>query len=363
MFKSSLRCLCASAAIAAVAFAAPVAVFAADSPATPPAATSGTGDLLSTKGLSKSGTLYVLAGEKEVIDGMRPLMQTKQKFDKDSKQREDLEKKSDFIKVRLSQADLIMRGYYQKIETVTDVAEHNKLVAQINILKSQMDEAKQVKGDIDARISALGDETREQYIQSVLDLSTKAQAVSDQYKDLSGDADVKAALAAAKGRLGPSETFTSTVNRLKLYHKGFSADVVMVKMDRGVPTIEVTVNGKITRTMIVDSGASLICLPADFAKDLDLIPGPNDPELIMQLADGKSHKAHQMTLKSVRVGPFTVENVDCAVLEPDLISAEPLLGGSFLKNFIYKLDMQAGELHLARTGEASGKTKLDMQGK
>jgi len=102
--------------------------------------------------------------------------------------------------------------------------------------------------------------------------------------------------------------------------------------------------------MTVDSGASLVVIPADLAKDLALVPGPNDPELIMQLADGKSHKARQMSLTSVRVGTFTVENVDCAVLEADLISAEPLLGGSFLQNFIYKLDPKAGELHLARVG-------------
>ena len=125
---------------------------------------------------------------------------------------------------------------------------------------------------------------------------------------------------------------------------------VPVKMDSGVPTVEVTLNGKVTRTMTVDSGSSLVCIPADLAKDLALVPGPNDPEIIMQLADGKSHKARQMSLASVRVGTFTVENVDCAVLEADLISAEPLLGGTFLQNFIYKLDPKAGELHLARIG-------------
>ena len=60
-----------------------------------------------------------------------------------------------------------------------------------------------------------------------------------------------------------------------------------------------------------------------------------------------------MVIKSVRVGQFTVENVDCAVLPGDLVAADNLLGGSFLKNFIYKIDPQAGELHLSQIG---GKT-------
>jgi clan AA aspartic protease (TIGR02281 family) len=321
----------------------------ADPPAAP-AAISGASEVLTGKGLTKTGGLYLLPGEKEVLDGMRPLMVTKTKFDQDSKTRAALEKESQAVKVAISQADLQRRTLYQKLEAENDVTVHNKLVAQVNVLESQIEEARHYKEDVDKKISDLGDETREQYIQQVLDLCGKAEAVSKQYKDLAADDDVKAALAAAKGRLGPTEAFTSAGNRLGVFRKGFSSDVVALKMDGGVPTVEVTINGKVTRTMTVDSGSSLVCIPADLAKDLQMAPGPNDPEIILQLADGKSHKAHQMSLKSVRVGTFTVENVDCAVLEADLISAEPLLGGSFLQNFIYKFDPQAGELHLARVG-------------
>src|SRR5205807_3807882 len=70
----------------------------------------------------------------------------------------------------------------------------------------------------------------------------------------------------------------------------------------------------------------------------------------MQLADGKVVEARHMVLKSVRVGQFTVENVDCAVLPETLVAADNLLGGSFLRNFVYKLDPQAGELHLSQIG-------------
>jgi aspartyl protease family protein len=359
------KLLLSAALTAAVSVSALPAVTWADPAA--PTATSGASEVLTGKGLTKTGTLYVLPGEKEVLDAMRPLMQIKTKFDQDSKSRAVLEKESSGVKAAISQADLQRRTLYEKLQGVTDVTVNNRLVGQIKVLESQIQEASQYKDDVDKKISALGDETREQYIQQVLDVSGKAETVSSQYKDLAADPDVKSALVAAKGRLGPSEAFTSAVGRLKIFRNAFSSDVVTVKMDGGVPTVEVTINGKVTRTMTVDSGSSLVCIPADLAKDLALVPGPNDPEIILQLADGKSHKARQMSLKSVRVGTFTVEDVDCAVLEADLISAEPLLGGSFLQNFIYKLDPKAGELHLARIGgdakgtvNAASKAKPEM---
>ena len=71
--------------------------------------------------------------------------------------------------------------------------------------------------------------------------------------------------------------------------------------------------------------------------------------------------ARRTILKSVRVGQFTVENVECAVLPPDLIAAQPLLGGSFLNQFIYKLDTAKGELHLAKIG-GDGKPEVKKPG-
>ncbi len=108
--------------------------------------------------------------------------------------------------------------------------------------------------------------------------------------------------------------------------------------------------------MILDSGASIVCIPADLARELELVPGPNDPTVRMQLADGKIIEGKSMMLKSVRVGTFTIENVESAVLPESLVGAQPLLGGSFLNNFTYRLDADAGQLHLAQVG-GTGKSK------
>ena len=85
-------------------------------------------------------------------------------------------------------------------------------------------------------------------------------------------------------------------------------------MENHIPMVEVTLNGKVTRTMILDSGGSTVAVPADLAKELEMVPGPNDPTIRLQLADGKIVEGKQMMLKSVRVGTFTIENVECAVL-------------------------------------------------
>jgi clan AA aspartic protease (TIGR02281 family) len=109
---------------------------------------------------------------------------------------------------------------------------------------------------------------------------------------------------------------------------------------------------------VVDSGASMVALPAAMATQLGLIPGPNDETLRLQMADGKIVEAKKMMLESVRVGTFTVEKVDCAVLPASFVAAEPLLGGTFLNNFIYKLDTDGRKLHLAELNSGTTKKRL-----
>jgi len=70
-----------------------------------------------------------------------------------------------------------------------------------------------------------------------------------------------------------------------------------------------------------------------------------------------------MTLKSIQVGMFTVNDVECLVLPKDLKEVDPLLGDSFQSHFLAKLDQNGGELRLTpldgnlvtkRTGRTEG---------
>jgi aspartyl protease family protein len=103
----------------------------------------------------------------------------------------------------------------------------------------------------------------------------------------------------------------------------------------------VTFNGTVTRQIVVDSGASMVCLTATLAEQLKMIPTDKDETLTLQTADGKIVEAKHMVIKSVRVGQFTVADVDCAVLPKTLVAAEPLLGGTFLNNFIFTIPRPA----------------------
>jgi hypothetical protein len=82
-----------------------------------------------------------------------------------------------------------------------------------------------------------------------------------------------------------------------------------------------------------------------------MVPGEQDPTVHMRLADGNVIEGKEMTLKSVRVGRFTLEDVPCVVLSKDLPNAPLILGGSYLNHFIVKLDPAHGELHLTAIKE------------
>jgi aspartyl protease family protein len=228
-------------------------------------------------------------------------------------------------------------------------------VGQINSLISKLKEGTQYVQDREAEIKKMGG-SRDAYVTSALELSDKMEAMAKRYDELSKDPEVQAALtrindkARPKMKLGPSPDFTQNVALVKRQRDTINSAVVKVSVEGNIPHVDVTINGKLTRSMILDSGASTVALTADMAKALNLVPGPNDPTVRLQMADGKVVEAKQMMLRSVRVGQFTVENVECAVLPESLVAAENLLGGTFLRNFVYKLDHDAGELHLSQIG-------------
>ena len=187
----------------------------------------------------------------------------------------------------------------------------------------------------------------------MIDLGVKVEKAQEQYKELAEDPDVKQTIeklnqpGKPKMKLGPSAEFIANANALKTWRGDVSSDTIAVKHDNNVPVAEVTLNGTVIREMVIDSGASLVCLTADLAKQLNMVPTEKDQNLTFKMADGKVVEAKLMIIKSIRVGQFTVTDVECAVLPATLVAAEPLLGGSFLNNFVYRIDAKAGELHLA----------------
>jgi clan AA aspartic protease (TIGR02281 family) len=104
--------------------------------------------------------------------------------------------------------------------------------------------------------------------------------------------------------------------------------------------------------------AQLFGLPASVATRFGLKPSDKDRRIILQLADGREIEAHLMKLANVRVGKFTVEDVECAVLSQQAVNAEPLLGMSFLEHFKFEIDAAARKLTMVKvTGSDSPPAK------
>jgi aspartyl protease family protein len=111
--------------------------------------------------------------------------------------------------------------------------------------------------------------------------------------------------------------------------------------------VNVVVGNKTTR-MVVDSGASLICLPARVAAELGIMITPNAPQMELVVANGDRIGARGVVLPRVRIGEFEVENVDAAILDAAADAAEPLLGMSFLDHFKFEINVADRSLKMLR---------------
>ena len=71
-------------------------------------------------------------------------------------------------------------------------------------------------------------------------------------------------------------------------------------------------------------------------------------------------KTRKMTILSMRVGKFTIANVECAVMPDNKGDVDPLLGQSFLKHFKVDFSPETGKLSLKRIDtEEAGSSSLD----
>jgi len=106
--------------------------------------------------------------------------------------------------------------------------------------------------------------------------------------------------------------------------------------------------GKEPVKMVVDSGASLVVLPAQTAADIGVEVDSDAPELRLVIANGAVINARAVVLPRMRIGSFEAEDVRAAVLEPEAVNAEPLLGMSFLGNFKFEINSSDKTISLLR---------------
>ena len=311
---------------------------------------------LQAKGLLKAGANYVLQVDANLPALLRDVRAAKVKSDAATAKRADLERQIERATDAYIAAQREVAAVSEQMSRVKkgDARGYNELVGDARAADVRRLEAGRV---IDAKQKELARVTEGQhdYVGLAVALAEQMQAAAKQYAALAADAGVATALAAinarggAKVALGPSGQFTAELAAALQARDVVAARAIRLTFEGGTPHALVTLNGKTSILMTVDSGASLVTVTADVAKDMGLRPDPGVAPLTLVVADGKRVEARQATIATVRVGPYTVSDVKCAIM-PASVKGSNLLGGTFLRNFTVRLDIAARELHMTPVG-------------
>ncbi|HEY2585416.1 MAG TPA: retropepsin-like aspartic protease [Tepidisphaeraceae bacterium] len=341
-----MRCNSLAWAVVCVALALPQVVSAAEVAAKDP---------LKDAGLVRSGNLYVLPDDAAVVSGVAALRKTKLEADQETRARHAIDLQLAAKRRSVENDAKQWEGLQSKLSLVTDTGVHNRIVLRMNRLVADQKEALQAQKDLEEQAGKSSTTAKTKFVDDVAALNAKADAVAERYKTLANDPTVKAALAAinstpTKVALGPTLEFTAAVAELKKWQSTVESEAIPLTERNGIHLVDALLNGE-HFVLGLDTGASAVTLPAEIAEKLKMVPGDQDPTIKMQLADGNLIEGKQMTLKTVRVGRFTIKDVTCVVLQKDLKDAPLILGGSFLNHFIVRLDPAANELHLTQIQE------------
>jgi hypothetical protein len=111
-----------------------------------------------------------------------------------------------------------------------------------------------------------------------------------------------------------SYAFDPKTETLSLTPKsGGETDRIPLAKDNGVYKIDVVFNGRFTKSLYYDTGASTVSMSEVMAAEIGVTQKSGDRDGLAQIADGSVMAVKQATINSVRVGKFTVENVECSI--------------------------------------------------
>jgi clan AA aspartic protease (TIGR02281 family) len=116
-------------------------------------------------------------------------------------------------------------------------------------------------------------------------------------------------------------------------NSGAGLEIQMVRK-AGTYVVPVRINNAITLDFLLDSGAADVSIPSDVFSTLMRTGTITKDDILgkqaYQLADGSVKNSFTFRMRSLQVGSFTLENVECSVAE----AAGPLLlGMSLLRRF------------------------------
>lgn len=237
----------------------------------------------------------------------------------------------------------------------TDVASNNRIVALINATRSQSAEMRRLQQTQRETILDLRgklNDVEQAYSENVFQTRKTLDVFDEKLNQSLSDPQVKIALEVMHRNfelpleISSSQILRSFDSRLASLEKEVFQDSINLQAgSNGSLFAMVSVNGQAIK-MIVDSGATLVTLPAEFAEQLK-VPIPIDAATVsLALANGQRITGRRIQLASVRVGEFEAEDVDAVVLEPIAGNAQPLLGLSYLDRYKFEINPTAKTLGL-----------------
>ncbi len=311
-------------------------------------------DVLKARGLKRIGQSYVLAAEAELQKRLYAARVAGQGLSYALRQKGAFEQGVQEQKAMIQELTQRWTFLNEQLQQNLTVIEHNQLAAEsnaiggrLNLLRAQEADSS-VKEEIDKELP----QRRAAFIQSVLDLRERADSAIREYEMLSKDDSIKNALSALNAKsktpfkLGPSREFQEKIKQIEKLEKLVLTDQIELRDRGGVFELDVTFNKNETVPMIFDTGASIVTISSALAARIGLKPRANDRTIQMHVADGSVVEARKTTIPLMRVGKFTLTDVDCAIMPPNKRDAPLLLGQSFLSHFTHKVD--AGRLILTR---------------
>ena len=342
-------------------------------------------DVLASHGLKRSGTTWVLADETTVLKNLHDardlyrqaesgvVQQHQLEYDRQERNETigQLRMQGDMLAQRIRELDQQLYdlvppqggNYYVQIQRDQLSREHSMLAAQLNQVNNELNRLREQSKDQDqkSQIESEAAQSREKYMDAVIELRKSVDNVQAKYASLAKNADVQKALETLsdttknKHKLGPSKALNDTVKRLEKSEGAVKSESIELHRESGVDHVYATL-GKVPAKMVFDTGAGLTTISSVLAKKIGLKPRPGDQTIELKTADGTTIKAKQMTIPSVRVSKFTIANVECAVMPEAKGDIDPLLGQSFFKHFKVEYSPEGRTLRLKRleTTESDG---------
>ncbi|HBV64988.1 MAG TPA: TIGR02281 family clan AA aspartic protease [Rhodopirellula sp.] len=237
-----------------------------------------------------------------------------------------------------------------------DTAANNRIVGLLNVNNNQMEqvvaEREKTKANMTAKRAVLSD-AESKYAEKILVIRKQFNLLESAVQEALADDQVAIALRVMNVNFGTPTVLTADQilaalnKRVERVEQEVFSENIPLQVENRSMYVNVVVGHKTTR-MVVDSGASLICLPARIAAELGVAIPPNAPQMELVVANGDRIGARGVILPRVRIGEFEVENVDAAILDAAANSAEPLLGMSFLDHFKFEINAADRSLKMLR---------------